>query len=127
MADSDTLKALSDENRLRIVELLACGERCVCELASQLDVSDALVSHHIKALRESGLVRTRRIGRWLHCSLDPAAFEALAARFGAVAQAARTAEGTSTCCAPKPLADPDSATSAEPSLEYPTAKEEIWP
>lgn len=127
MADSDTLKALSDDNRLRIVELLACGERCVCELATELDVSDALVSHHLKALRESGLVRTRRIGRWLHCSLDASAFEALAARFGAIARAARDAEGTSTCCSPTSETDTDSSGVATSSTEYPTVKEEIWP
>lgn len=125
MADQDTLKALSDENRLRIVELLASGERCVCELATELDASDALVSHHLKALRESGLVRTRRIGRWLHCSLEPSAFEALAGRFQAIARAARDAQGTSTCC--KLPVDPGEPAADGSSTEYPTVKEEIWP
>jgi len=119
MVTTETLKALSDENRLRIVEMLASGERCVCELATELDASDALVSHHLKQLREAGLVRTRRVGRWLHCSLEPLAFEALAARFGALALEARAAEEASTCCA--------CATPAAKPVEYPTVKEEIWP
>lgn len=100
MDTNETLKALADENRLRIVQMLAGGERCVCELATALDASDALVSHHLKQLREAGLVKTRRIGRWLHCSLEPAAFEALAARFGALAAEARDADAAAgACCA----------------------------
>jgi len=136
MITSETLKALADDNRLRIVELLASGERCVCELATALDASDALVSHHLKQLREAGLVRTRRIGRWLHCSLEPVAFEALATRFGELANEARIAEAADACCAcarpdtaPGAAAEPDSERLADapPAMEESTLKEEIWP
>lgn len=116
--DLEALKALADENRLRIVMLLADGERCICDLASTLDESDALISHHVKQLREAGLIRTRRVGRWLHCSLEPGAFELVASRIAAVghraAEAAARAAGETEpgCCS---------------SGEYPTVKEEIWP
>lgn len=75
--DAETLKALADENRLAIVRLLAGGERCICDAAAELGLSDALVSHHMKRLQAAGLVLTRKQGQWLHCRLDPAAFESL--------------------------------------------------
>jgi ArsR family transcriptional regulator, arsenate/arsenite/antimonite-responsive transcriptional repressor len=64
------LKALADEKRLRIVALLAGGERCVCELQSELELAQPLLSFHLKKLREAGLVTDRRDGRWVHYSLD---------------------------------------------------------
>jgi len=63
------LQALADENRLRILEVLRGGERCVCELQEPLEMAQSLLSHHLKVLREAGLVRHRREGRWVHYSL----------------------------------------------------------
>lgn len=62
-------QALSDETRLRILELLASGEHCVCELVDALDLSQSLLSFHLKTLRETGLVADRREGRWVHYSI----------------------------------------------------------
>ncbi len=62
-------QALGDENRLRIVEALRRGERCVCELQDDLGLGQSLLSHHLRTLREAGLVRARREGRWAHYSL----------------------------------------------------------
>lgn len=67
-------QALSDENRLRILELLGSGERCVCELVEALELSQSLLSFHLKTLREAGLVADRRDGRWVHYSRVPKAF-----------------------------------------------------
>lgn len=96
--EADSLKALADDNRLRIVELLADGERCICEIATSLEASDALASHHVKQLREAGIVRTRRVGRWLHCSLEPEALTRLAGAFADLAGRAGAAAAGS-CCA----------------------------
>lgn len=74
-----TLQALADENRLRIVEALREGERCVCELQEDLGLGQSLLSHHLRALRESGLVLDRREGRWVHYSLSEDAMEELEA------------------------------------------------
>ena len=71
------LKALADEKRLRIVELLAGGERCVCHLQEELDVAQPLLSFHLKKLKEAGLVTDRREGRWVHYSLDREALDEL--------------------------------------------------
>ena len=63
-------RALSDETRLRILALLAGGERCVCELTDALDAGQSLLSHHLKTLREAGLVTDRREGRWVYYTLN---------------------------------------------------------
>src|SRR5215203_1074017 len=66
-------RALGDETRLRIIEHLASGERSVSELMAQLDLGQSLMSHHLRILRESGLVTDRRDGRWIHYSIaEPA-------------------------------------------------------
>ena len=62
--------ALSDPTRLKIMEMLAGGEQCVCELTSLLDAGQSRLSFHLKALREAGLVRPRRSGRWMYYSVD---------------------------------------------------------
>lgn len=63
-------QALADENRLRIIEVLQGGERCVCDLQSSLDLGQSLLSHHLRVLREAGLVHARREGRWVHYALS---------------------------------------------------------
>src|SRR5205807_5531861 len=57
-------RALSDETRLKIIDLLRRGERCVCELTEALDVAQSLLSFHLRTLKDAGLVTDRREGRW---------------------------------------------------------------
>jgi len=63
-------RALGDPTRLRVVQALADGERCVCEIQGHVDVAPNVLSHHLKVLREAGLVRARRRGRWIDYRLD---------------------------------------------------------
>jgi DNA-binding transcriptional ArsR family regulator len=77
-------KALADVNRLRIVRRLAEGPASVGELIDQVGLSQPLVSHHIRRLREAGLVVSRRAGRETICSLRPEAFGEVAARERAI-------------------------------------------
>jgi ArsR family transcriptional regulator len=67
--------ALSDETRLEVIELLHKGERCVCELTDSLDAAQSRLSFHLRVLRDAGIVRDRKDGRWVHYELDPDAFE----------------------------------------------------
>lgn len=69
--------ALSDEKRLRILEILHDGEHCVCDLTAALDVAQSLLSFHLKTLKDAGLVVDRRAGRWVHYSLVPDALAEL--------------------------------------------------
>jgi ArsR family transcriptional regulator len=70
-------RALSDETRLRIIDLLRGEERCVCELTDTLGLGQSLLSFHLKALKDAGLVTDRREGRWSYYALNPDAFAQL--------------------------------------------------
>jgi len=59
-------KALSNEKRLRIVEALRDGELCACELETVLDAPQSTVSSHLSRLREAGIVRARKEGKWTY-------------------------------------------------------------
>jgi len=59
-------KTLADPTRLRLLNLLACGETCVCELTDTLRVVQPKVSRHLRHLRRAGLVEARRDGKWIH-------------------------------------------------------------
>ncbi|MDZ4168234.1 MAG: metalloregulator ArsR/SmtB family transcription factor [Coriobacteriia bacterium] len=98
--DVITLEALADERRLAIVELLADGEKCLCDVSDALDISSALASHHVKKLRAAGLVLTDRRGAWLHCRLDPDKLAGLASSLNALAN--RSSESVAgPCCTAK--------------------------
>ena len=89
--------ALSDERRLRILAELRGGEQCVCDLQAELGMAQSLLSFHLKALRDAGLVQVRRTGRWAHYSINP---EGMAHVATVVADIGRTAPGPTqgTCC-----------------------------
>lgn len=74
-----SLQVIAEPTRARIVALLGHGEHCVCDVGDKLALSPALVSHHLRALRDSGLLQERRGGRWVYYSLDLAALERLRA------------------------------------------------
>jgi ArsR family transcriptional regulator, arsenate/arsenite/antimonite-responsive transcriptional repressor len=63
-------KALSDETRLRILKLLEKGELCVCDIVAALDLIQPKVSFHLGALKDAGLVRDRKEGKWIHYRFD---------------------------------------------------------
>ena len=63
--------ALSDETRLGILEMLRQGERCVCDLQSELDAAQSRLSYHLRVLKDAGLVADRREGRWSYYSILP--------------------------------------------------------
>jgi len=66
----NVFKALSDETRLRILKLLECGELCVCDIVAALDMIQPKVSFHLGVLREAGLIKDRRQGKWIHYRID---------------------------------------------------------
>lgn len=63
-------KALSDPKRLRIIEMLSCGELCACKILEKFKITQPTLSHDMKLLCESGLVRVRRDGKWMYYSLN---------------------------------------------------------
>lgn len=75
------LKALSSEVRLRMVDLIyhGGGEVCVCELQDEFDLSQPTISHHLKVLREAGLIQSRQEGTFVYHRVNAEAFTGLAA------------------------------------------------
>lgn len=71
--------ALSDETRLRIIDILQRGECCVCDLQGSVGAAQSRLSFHLRVLRDSGLVNDRRQGRWNFYSLVPGVLDEMAA------------------------------------------------
>jgi len=63
-------KALSDENRLMIIDMLSCGELCACEILEKFKITQPTLSHHMKILCNCGLVNVRKEGKWMYYSLN---------------------------------------------------------
>ncbi|MBC7765232.1 MAG: winged helix-turn-helix transcriptional regulator [Hyphomonadaceae bacterium] len=74
-------KALSDLNRLKIIEMLSNGEQCACKLLEQFPITQPTLSHHMKVLMECELVCGRKDGIWMHYSLNREKALALAGFF----------------------------------------------
>jgi len=89
--------ALSDETRLRIVAKLLSGEQCVCNLTDALEAGQSRLSFHVKTLKEAGLVRDRRDGRWIHYSLNHEALSSVGALLETLAEKAETVCGRKCC------------------------------
>lgn len=64
------MKALADSNRLKIMDILSCGEKCACDLLEEFEFTQPTLSHHMKVLMECGLVNCRKEGLWSHYSLN---------------------------------------------------------
>jgi ArsR family transcriptional regulator len=75
-------KALGDPVRLRLVSLIGAhqgGEVCVCDLTTAFDLTQPTISHHLKVLRQAGIIDSERRGTWVYYRLVPAALERMAA------------------------------------------------
>jgi ArsR family transcriptional regulator len=62
---------LADETRLRIIDQLADGELCVCDLSGMLEASQSRLSFHLKTLKDAGVLVDRRERRWIYYALNP--------------------------------------------------------
>ncbi|GDY29007.1 ArsR/SmtB family transcription factor [Gandjariella thermophila] len=88
------LKAIADPVRLRLLSLIAShagGEACVCELTGAFDLTGPTISHHLKVLREAGVIAGERRGTWIYYRVRPEALAELSALLLAPAEPA-TAE-----------------------------------
>lgn len=72
-------KALSDETRLRIVDMLSCSEMCACDILQSFDLSQSTLSYHMRILVESGIVNARKDGLWTRYSLNDETYNAIMA------------------------------------------------
>ena len=63
-------KAMSDETRLKIIDMLSCGEMCACDILQKLCISQSTLSYHMNILTGSGLVKGFRDGVWVKYTLN---------------------------------------------------------
>lgn len=70
-------KALSDPNRIVILEYLKDCERCACKILDQLQIKQSTLSYHMKILSDTNLVFARKDGKWMHYSLNKEKFKEL--------------------------------------------------
>jgi ArsR family transcriptional regulator, arsenate/arsenite/antimonite-responsive transcriptional repressor len=91
------LKALSDKNRLVIIDFLKDGERCACKILEQLRISQPTLSHHMKILCETELVHWRKDGKWMHYSLNRNKFKEFREFFEGFAEM-EDDDGSGNCC-----------------------------
>jgi ArsR family transcriptional regulator len=79
-----TFKALADPARLRLLNMIAAaanGEMCVCDLTGAFEQSPATISHHLKVLRQAGLITGERRGTWVYYRVIPEALVRLSGLF----------------------------------------------
>jgi ArsR family transcriptional regulator len=88
-------KAFCDENRLMILDLLSGGEKCACVLLDELKISQPTLSHHMKILCDSGIVQSRKEGKWTHYSLCEEGCECAIRYVERVSSSQKTTEGCS--------------------------------
>ncbi len=70
-------KALSDPNRLIIIDFLKNGERCACKILEQLKITQPTLSHHMSILSNADIIHSRKEGKWIHYSLNYEKFNEL--------------------------------------------------
>lgn len=91
-------KALSDENRLQILELLRGGEKCACKLLDELQITQPTLSHHMKILCDAGIVTGRKEGKWMHYSIDSEGAEHTQMLLKQQLTLNETSDDTGECC-----------------------------
>lgn len=90
-------KAVCDEKRLYIINLLRQGERCACQLLEDLDISQPSLSYHMKILVESGIVRSRQDGKWTHYSISQAGSNQAIELLSSITSVSDEAEANCNC------------------------------
>lgn len=68
-------KALADETRLKIIDMLSCGEMCACDILEFFNITQPTLSYHMKILTDCGIVNSRKDGSWMKYSLNLVKFE----------------------------------------------------
>jgi ArsR family transcriptional regulator len=66
---SIALKAIADPNRMKIIDILSCGEQCACDILPSLEMTQPSLSHHMKVLEEAGVISVTKRGQWRHYRL----------------------------------------------------------
>ena len=91
------LKALADETRLRIIDMLTSGELCACKILESFDITQPTLSYHMKILTDCGLVDGRRDGAWMRYTLKKDAFDFVRSQFENICESISLSQ-SEPCC-----------------------------
>ena len=91
-------KALCDERRQRILELLHSGEKCACVLIDEMDMPQSSLSYHMKILCDSGIVPSREEGKWTHYQISRQGSEKAVELLKEITAVTEHEDGCSRCC-----------------------------
>jgi ArsR family transcriptional regulator len=80
------IKAISDETRLKIIDILSCGEMCACDILEFLHITQSTLSYHMKILTESGLINVVKDGSWMRYSINKERADILLAFLGKITE-----------------------------------------
>lgn len=94
--DAQIFKALCDEKRLRILDLLRSGEKCACVLIEETGIAQSALSYHMKILCDSGIVESRQDGKWTHYKLSKSGSAFALRRLSDITTP--NSESCSSCC-----------------------------
>jgi ArsR family transcriptional regulator len=90
--------ALSDETRLQIIDHLSAGEQCVCDLTDVLETGQSRLSFHLKILKDAGILKDRREGRWVYYCLNSEVVDELEQFVNSLKTCCRRVRSASRCC-----------------------------
>ena len=91
-------KALCDERRQRILELLHSGEKCACVLIDEMDMPQSSLSYHMKILCDSGIVTSREEGKWTHYQISRQGSEKAIELLKEITAVTKNSDGCQNCC-----------------------------
>ena len=91
-------KALCDERRQRILELLHSGEKCACVLMEEMGMPQSSLSYHMKILCDSGIVTSREEGKWTHYQISRQGSEQAIQLLKEIMEVAPDGDRCKTCC-----------------------------
>ena len=91
-------KALCDERRQWILELLHSGEKCACVLSDEMDMPQSSLSYHMKILCDSGIVTSREEGKWTHYQISRQGSEKAVELLKEITAVTEHEDGCSRCC-----------------------------
>lgn len=100
-------KALSDETRLKIIDMLSCGELCACDILKCFNITQPTLSYHMKILTECGIVNANRVGAWMHYTLNDETIGKISDYWS------RSTSGKDDCICHKCCENPDSKCGCE--------------
>ena len=91
-------KALCDERRQRILELLHTGEKCACVLTEEMGMPQSSLSYHMKILCDSGIVISREEGKWTHYQISQQGSEKAIQLLKEITAVTENHDGCRNCC-----------------------------